>query len=124
MDVRSLSFALPLPRGTSQAMLENRRTDSAAVSRPALRGDRPDPAPFYCFTVLAAAEPGVMPRVLGQFAKRNLVPARWYSRIVSGAGLEIDIQVAELSPEQGDAIAQCLRRLVDVETVLTDRRKS
>jgi acetolactate synthase small subunit len=102
-------------------MLENRRTESAAGRRPAPRGHQPDPAPLYCFSVLAAAEPGVMPRVLEQFAKRNLVPARWYSRVVAGAGLEIDIQVATLSPEEGDTIAQCLRRLVDVEAVLTCR---
>ena len=105
-------------------MLEKCRAESAAVSRPAPRADRPDPAPLYCFSVLASAEPGLMPRVLDQFAKRNLVPARWYSRVLAGAALEIDIQVAALSPEEGDAIAQCLRRLVDVEAVLTDRRKS
>jgi hypothetical protein len=124
LDVRSLPFALPLPRRVYRAMLEKRRADAAAASRLAPRDDRTDPAPLYCFTVLAAAEPGAMPRVLQQFAKRNLVPARWYSRVVAGAGLEIDIQVAALSPEEGDAIAQCLRRLVDVEAVLTDRRKS
>ena len=81
-----------------------------------------EPAATACFSVHARAEPGVMPRVLQQFAKRNLVPARWYSRVVAGAGLEIDIQMAALSPEEGDYIAQCLRRLVDVEAVLTDRR--
>ena len=101
-------------------MLENRRPESVAGS-PALRCDRAEPAPFHCFCVLAAAAPGAMPRVLDQFAKRGLVPARWYSRVV-GSGLEIDIQVAALSPEEGDAIAQGLRRLVDVEAVLTDRR--
>ena len=103
-------------------MLENRHPDAAAGSRCALRSDRTAPAPIHCFSVLAAAEPGVLPRLLDQFAKRSLVPARWYSRVVAGAGLEIDIQVAGLSPEEGDAIARCLRRLVDVETVLTDRR--
>jgi hypothetical protein len=103
-------------------MLEKSRADAAA-GRLAPRADRSDP-PLYCFCVLAAADPGVMPRVLQQFAKRNLVPARWYSRVVAGGGLEIDVQVAALSPEEGDYIAQCLRRLVDVEAVLTDRRKS
>jgi len=104
-------------------MLEKSRADAAAAGRLAPRADQADPAPLYCFCVLAAADPGVMPRVLQQFAKRNLVPARWYSRVVAG-GLEIDVQVAALSPEEGDYIAQCLRRLVDVEAVLTDRRKS
>ena len=102
-------------------MLEKFSADPAA-SGLAPRAERSDP-PLYCFCVLAAADPGVMPRVLQQFAKRNLVPARWYSRVVAGGGLEIDVQVAALSPEEGDYIAQCLRRLVDVEAVLTDRRK-
>ena len=105
-------------------MLEKSRADTAAAGRLVPRAFRADPAPLYCFSVLAAADPGVMPRVLQQFAKRNLVPARWYSRVVAGGGLEIDVQVAALSPEEGDYIAQCLRRLVDVEAVLTDRRKS
>ena len=105
-------------------MLEKYRADAAAAGRLAPRAAQADPDPLYCFCVLAAADPGVMPRVLQQFAKRNLVPARWYSRVVAGGGLEIDVQVAALSPEEGDYIAQCLRRLVDVEAVLTDRRKS
>ena len=101
-------------------MLEKSRANTASGLAP--RADRSE-SPLYCFSVLAAAEPGVMPRVLHLFAKRNLVPARWYSRVVAGGGLEIDVQVAPLSPEEGDYIAQCLRRLVDVQAVLTDRRK-
>ena len=33
----------------------------------------------FCFSVHAAAEPGVMPRVLELFAKRGLVPHKWQS---------------------------------------------
>jgi acetolactate synthase small subunit len=87
-------------------------------SEPAGRSP-PAPAPLYCFSVTAAAEPGVMPRVLQLFAKRNLVPTKWVSRAVPGDGLEIDIQVAALATEEGDYIAECLRRLVDVDAVLT-----
>jgi acetolactate synthase small subunit len=85
------------------------------------RAGQPAPAPLYCFSVAAAAEPGVMPRVLQLFAKRNLVPTKWVSRAVPGGALEIDIQVAALPPEEGDYIAECLRRLVDVDAVLTCR---
>lgn len=93
----------------------------SAKTRPEPAGRRSNAAaaPLYCFSVSAAAEPGVMPRVLHLFAKRNLVPTKWVSRAVPGDGLEIDIQVAALPPEEGDYIAQCLRRLVDVEVVLT-----
>jgi hypothetical protein len=95
-------------------MLADPRSETAGR-----RGGQPVPAPLYCFSVTAAAEPGVMPRVLQLFAKRNLVPTKWVSRRVPGNALEIDIQVAALALEEGDYIAECLRRLVDVDTVLT-----
>ena len=36
-----------------------------------------------CFAVHAAADPSVMPRVLGVFAKRGLIPSQWHSVIAS-----------------------------------------
>ncbi|MEX0760761.1 MAG: hypothetical protein WD100_14355 [Tistlia sp.] len=89
---------------------------------------RPAPAPVFCFSVAAAAEPGVMPRVLELFAKRNLVPLRWHSdRLPAGQGrggetLAIDIQVRDLEPELCDYIARCLRQIHGVETVLTSEK--
>ena len=44
----------------------------------------------FCFSVQAAAEPGIMPRVLELFAKRGLVPQKWHST-VSGTALAIDV---------------------------------
>ncbi len=85
--------------------------------------------PVFCFSVAAAAEPGVMPRVLELFAKRNLVPLRWHSdRLDPAAGrghesLAIDIQVTALAPELGDYIARCLRQIHGVETVLTSEKR-
>ena len=77
-----------------------------------------------CFSIQAAAEPGVMPRVLELFAKRNLVPLRWHSDRVGPAGRElaIDLQVAGLTPELTDYIARCLRQLYDVQAVLTSEK--
>jgi hypothetical protein len=59
-----------------------------------------------CFSIQAAAEPGVMPRVLELFAKRNLVPERWVSGVHGPTErsmgdrkteLLIDLQVTVLS---------------------------
>lgn len=78
-------------------------------------------APRFCFSVLADAEPGIMPRVLELFAKRNLVPHRWHSDVI-GVGrreLTIDIQVQDLAPDLGEYIARCLREVYGVRTVLT-----
>ena len=62
-----------------------------------------------------------MPRVLEQFAKRDLVPTRWHSTVVDGPGaeLQIDVQVDDLEPETGLYIARCLSALVNVNDVVT-----
>ncbi len=82
------------------------------------------PQPVFCFSVLAEAEPGVMPRVLELFAKRNLVPRRWVSD-VSGPGggdLSIDVQVAGVDPETHAYMARCLRQIWGVHRVLTSEK--
>jgi acetolactate synthase small subunit len=78
----------------------------------------------YCFSILAEAEPGVMPRVLGLFAKRGLTPTRWHSDVTGkdGRDLSIDVQVNGLDVATGDYIARCLRQVFQVETVLTSQK--
>lgn len=82
------------------------------------------PETVYCFSILAAAEPGVMPRVLELFAKRGLTPARWHSDVTGkdGRDLAIDVQVTGLDVAAGDYIARCLRQVFQVETVLTSQK--
>lgn len=91
-------------------------------------------APVFCFSVAAVAEPGILPRVLELFAKRNLVPLRWHSDRLGpshtrhdgadrGESLAIDIQVSDLEPRLGDYIARCLRQIHGVETVLTSEKR-
>ena len=77
-----------------------------------------------CFYVHAVAEPGVMPRVLGLFAKRGLVPDTWHSTLagVDGDELHIDIQVCAMEAEESEYVARCLRQLAYVETVLTSEK--
>ena len=82
--------------------------------------DRSSPSPVWCYSVFAAAEACVMPRVLEQFAKRGVVPLR-FSAVATGAnaqGLDIDVQVADLPAETVDHIAECLRQMIHVERVL------
>lgn len=82
----------------------------------------------YCFSILAEAEPGVMPRVLELFARRGLTPTRWHSDVTgprndgSGRDLSIDVQVNGLDVATGDYIARCLRQVFQVETVLTSQK--
>ncbi|NIA71121.1 hypothetical protein HBA54_21205 [Pelagibius litoralis] len=81
-------------------------------------------APVYCFSILAEAEPGVMPRVLELFAKRGLVPTRWHSDVAGPKcrDLAIDIQVDGLDVQTGDYIARCLRQVYQVQAVLTSQK--
>jgi len=80
----------------------------------------------YCFSVHAAAEPDVMPRVLELFAKRNLVPASWHSTVADGnrgfEELQIDIQVQQLEATVGGHVARCLCPVVHVNTLLTSEK--
>ena len=78
----------------------------------------PETQPTACFSVHAAAEPGVMPRVLALFAKRGLVPTSWHSR-VNGGELTIDLQMKGLDRDTTAYIAACLRQVISVATVLT-----
>jgi len=99
-----------------------------------LAGRSPAPQPavaaetVYCFSILAEAEPGVMPRVLELFAKRGLTPTRWHSDVTGpkkpgeGRELAIDVQVNGLDVATGDTIARCLRQVYQVETVLTSQK--
>lgn len=76
------------------------------------------PPPTYCFSVLAAPDASVMPRVLGLFAKRGIVPARFHGDTV-GNELAVDVQVRGLDPDTAAHVAECLRAMVAVERVLT-----
>lgn len=95
------------------------------------RGSHPTPVPapgptasIFCFSIHAQADPGVMPRVLQLFAKRNLVPTRWHSDVLGGRDLAIDVQIEGVSPELGSYIARCLRQIPGVATVLTAEKRA
>ena len=70
-----------------------------------------------CFAVRAAADPGVLPRLLEAFAKRGLVPSHVHSRTV-GELMTVDLQVDGLDRGQAEVVAEQLRANVMVERVL------
>lgn len=77
-----------------------------------------------CFLVEAIAECGVMPRVLEQFAKRNLLPHRIAADVAPESGiLEINLQMPGLTLEEGDQIARGLRAIIGVALVLTSTKE-
>jgi acetolactate synthase regulatory subunit len=73
------------------------------------------------FTLKARSEPGVLPRVLELFAKRGLVPREFHS-VTFGpcdAALKIDLEIGGIAPEAIEYVANCMRGIVGIETVLT-----
>ncbi|MGE0116919.1 MAG: hypothetical protein AB7S71_15510 [Dongiaceae bacterium] len=95
----------------------------AAPGRAAARDDRLAASPAasaFCFSLQSLPEPGVMARMLEQFAKRGLMPTRWFGDVDAETGLlQVDIQVAGLPAAQGEAIGRGLRAIVGVHQVLT-----
>lgn len=83
--------------------------------------------PVACFAVAGRPEPGLMPRVLEQFAKRDLVPSRWHAVVEAApagedAELVIDIQMPGLDADQVMLIAACLRQIVGINHVLVSEK--
>jgi len=73
-----------------------------------------------CFSVHGVADPGLLPRVVGLWAKRGLTPARWHSAVCGrdDSELYIDIELPGLSTELATQIAGELRQIWGVSQVL------
>lgn len=93
--------------------------------------DTPDPTALEatrtrvaCYSIRAAADPGLLARVLETFAKRGLVPDRWHSDLVGQERdeLSIDVQVTGLDPHTTGYIAARLRQIWGVDAVLTSEK--
>jgi hypothetical protein len=78
-------------------------------------------APVACFAVHAVAGPGVLPRVVEQFAKRGWTPSSLEAR-VAGAEIAIDLQMPGLGRDDAALVAAALRGIVGVQAVLTAER--
>ncbi len=89
---------------------------------PSAAASRMDADPTACFSIVAQADPGVMPRIMAIFAKRGLVPTYWCSR-VSGPELTIDLQMEALDGDTALYLAACFRQLPTVRTVLMSEKR-
>src|SRR5215510_13211787 len=78
----------------------------------------------HCFAIRASAAPGILPRILELFAKRNLVPTKWHSAVFgpNGEDLQVDIQMEGIEAELAGYIARCLRQIYGVDSVLTSTK--
>lgn len=79
-----------------------------------------DASQTACFSVHGVADPGLLPRVVGLWAKRGLTPARWHSAVCGrdDSELYIDIELPGLSTDLATQIAGELRQIWGVSQVL------
>jgi hypothetical protein len=98
------------------------------ASRPS-HTQRPHSSPLsvaetHCYAIRAAAVPGILPRLLELFAKRNLVPTKWHSAVIgpNAEDLQVDIQMEGIEAELAAYIARCLRQIYGVDSVLTSTK--
>jgi len=73
-----------------------------------------------CLSLRAAAEIGVLARVVQQLARRSLLPFRLHCT-ESSEHLLMDLQIAGLGEAEGDLLAEAIRQVVGIEEVLTAR---
>ena len=85
----------------------------------------PASAVVSCFSLIAAADPGVLTRVINVFAKRGLIPSQVYSTLAGprSEDLHIDLQVTAMDATLREIIAENLRQTVCVQTVLTSEKR-
>ncbi|MBO6518686.1 MAG: hypothetical protein JJ900_17460 [Rhodospirillales bacterium] len=92
---------------------------------------RPEPAqnpePFTaCFSVVSASDPNALSRVLEPFTKRGLTPSHVYAMRTGERGetLHVDLQLADADAETSWRLANDLRGLYLVQTVLTSEKRA
>ena len=72
------------------------------------------------YLVQAAADPGMLPRLLEPFSKLGAVPSRVHASRESGDGsaMSIDLRIAGVTPRMAELIDNALSRVVGVEHVI------
>jgi len=92
--------------------------DSAAALRAVQSTDRE----HFHYRLTGVADPGLLPRVVGLFAKLGLVPGRCLADTTAVDGqlrMTIELMVAGIDPGTADHAAACMRQIYGVEQVLT-----
>ena len=87
---------------------------------PSSAADRVD-----CFSVLSAADPSALPRILEVFTLFGLVPSRCHSARdgIDRSQLVVDLQFDDLAPGQARHLARRLGRVITVTQVLWSEKQ-
>lgn len=70
----------------------------------------------HAFRIVARCDPQALPRIVGLFAQRSLVPEQMTARL-SGGMLHVAVVIADIEPALADLLAAKLGEAVLVESV-------
>ena len=103
-------------------------TPQAAGDSPATYSEnRTEPAPRFtaCFSVVAVSDPNTLSRLLEPFTKRGLTPSHVYAMRTgaNGEAMHVDLQLTESDADTQRRLANDLRAVWLVETVLTSEKR-
>lgn len=78
-----------------------------------------------CFSVLSAADPSALPRILEVFSLFGMVPSRCHSTrdAMDRSQLVVDLQFDDLAPGEAERLARRLGRVVTVTQVLWSEKR-
>ncbi len=85
--------------------------------------DQPSTA---CFSVQAAVDVGVMPRLLELFCKRGLMPTRLHASVGGRHAdeLSVDLEMAGLDPDLAARLVAEMRQVWGVSLVLASEKRA
>lgn len=78
-----------------------------------------------CFSVVSETDPNALSRILEPFTKRGLTPCHVYAMRTGTKGetLQVDLQLADADHDTARRIANDLRGMWLVDTVLTSEKR-
>lgn len=84
-----------------------------------------EPTFTACFSVVSETDPNALSRILEPFTKRGLTPCHVYAMRTGpkGESLQVDLQLADADHDTVRRIANDLRGMWLVETVLTSEKR-
>jgi acetolactate synthase regulatory subunit len=98
----------------------------AGLAEPA-RNSEQNTEPFTaCFSVVSGSDPNALSRILEPFTKRGLTPSHVYAMRggEQGETLHVDLQLAGADADTAWRLANDLRGLWLVQTVLTSEKRT
>lgn len=78
-----------------------------------------------CFSVVSATDPNALSRILEPFTKRGLTPSHVYAMRTGATGetLQVDLHLSNADDDTARRIANDIRGMWLVETVLTSEKR-